>query len=1164
MLEIPKKIAEKRLYSSALGAGLALEIARLSRTADAPLLCLVKDNTTAVRLKQEIVFFLGQSADQTGNFELSQQEEVDSPTDIIILPDWETLPYDSFSPHQDIVSERIETLHTFQTLQTGIILVPTSTLIQKLAPKQFINSHSLLLTCGQELDLHQFSQRLAQAGYRSVTQVYEHGEFAVRGSILDLFPSGCDNPIRLDFFDNELETIRSFDVDTQKSDQSLREVRLLPAHEFSMSDEAIAKFRGSWRSEFDISRDPACVYQQITEGNVPPGIEYYLPFFHDKLESLFDYLPDSTIIVELNNWQEDLNQDWSEITHRYKQRQVSVLRPPVKPSALYIAPDEINHTLKNFRRLCLWENQTKSKLPCTQLDFSAIADVSLDHKNQQPMHRLKDWLIKEPVKTLIAAESAGRKEQIVEWLHDAQLEYEQVANWQAFKDCTSSLVLAVFPIQQGCLSRSEHWQIIAEAQLYGDQVRQVSESKVDQRDPSFIIRNLAELQIGAPVVHIEQGIGRYLGLHLLEVANQQAEFLTIEYSGGDKFYVPVHNLDQISRYSGSADSQVHLNKLGGEQWSKAKRKAAEKIRDVAAELLEIQAQRASRQGQSYQADDMDYRLFASAFPFEETNDQKRTIDSVLEDLAKTTPMDRLVCGDVGFGKTEVAMRAAFVVASSGYQVSILVPTTLLAQQHFENFRDRFADWPFRIEVLSRFQNNKQQQNTLEQISQGKVDIVIGTHKLLQKDIKFKQLGLLIVDEEHRFGVRQKEKIKALKAEVDILTMTATPIPRTLNMAMTGMRDLSIIATPPQKRLAVKTFVRSEDELLVKDAISREIRRGGQVYFVHNDVESIERKVRELEKLLPEYRIKFGHGQMRESQLEKVMQDFYHQRFQVLVCTTIIETGIDVPNANTIIINRADHFGLAQLHQLRGRVGRSHHQAYAYMLTPLSEKLMTANARKRLDAITKLDKLGSGFLLASQDLEIRGAGEILGEDQTGQMQTIGFNLYMEMLDSAVEALKSGKEPSLDLVLKEKAEVELQIPALLPDLYVADVSLRLTLYKRIASANTERELDEIKVELIDRFGLLPEPTRNLFAISRLRQRSNRIGIKRIQVGPENGLIDFIEKPSIDPMSIIGLIQSRPDIYKLQGPTRLRFSKDLEKAEQRINFVQKLIHELESKKD
>lgn len=1143
-----KANVQKSLYSHLVGSALALEIASFARQQQAPILCIVQDNQSANQLKQEIDYF-------------AENDQLAS-----IFPDWETLPYDSFSPHQDIISARIEALHQFLSMEQGIILIPVSTLVQKLTPRSFIEHHSLLLKQGQKLDPENFIRRLTLAGYKNVSQVYSHGEFAVRGAIIDLYPSGAEFPLRLDFFDDELDTLREFDVDTQISKDKISSISLLPAHEFAVNDDTIALFRQNWRSEFDISRDPACIYQQISNGAVPQGIEYYLPFFHEQLETLFDYLPDQLQIIELGDWQQTLQQNWQEISERFQLRKDHILRPALQPQQLYLQPDELNQRLKHYRRLWLSQGESQSSIKATALNYTAIPDVTLDNKHTDLMHRLLSFLEQTRHRTLITAESPGRQEQLAQWLSDAGLNYSTVTHWRDFvqEDSVqedSDCFITVAPLSEGFIDKDGNIQLIAEAQLYGDKVRQSQQQKQSQVDIENVIRNLAELQIGAPVVHLEHGIGRYLGLQKLDIAQYETEFLAIEYAGGDKFYVPVQNLDAISRFSGNPDAKVVLSKLGNEKWSNARKKAAEKIRDVAAELLEIHAQRAVKNGHSFSLTSQDYRLFSAGFPFEETTDQRKAIEAVINDLKKPNPMDRLVCGDVGFGKTEVAMRAAFIVANAGYQVSILVPTTLLAQQHFDNFRDRFADWPFRIEVLSRFVPAAQQKTILSDLQQGKVDIVIGTHKLLQKDIKFKCLGMTIIDEEHRFGVRQKEKLKAIKANVDILSLTATPIPRTLNMALSGLRDLSIIATPPQKRLAVKTFVRRQDDLLIKDAITREIRRGGQIFYVHNDVASIERKADDIRRLLPEVSIAVGHGQMKEVQLERVMQDFYHHRYQLLICTTIIETGIDIPNANTIIIDRADHFGLAQLHQLRGRVGRSHHQAYAYLLTPHSKSMMTSDAKKRLQAIESMDDLGSGFLLASQDLEIRGAGEILGEDQSGQIQHIGFNLYMDMLDKAVEALSAGREPSLNEVLADKAEIELQIPALLPDDYVIDVSIRLNLYKRIASAGSSKDLDALKVELIDRFGLLPEASKNLFGISLLRLRCNRIGIKRIQLNDSKGYIDFIEKPNIEPMLIIELIQQKSHIFKLDGPSRLRLSNDMDTSQKRLSFVQQLLHQLEN---
>lgn len=1143
-IQAPENL-QKHQYDQLTGASLALELSRLCKTHSQPFLVIVKDNQSARELQQELNYFLK------------------SENRILRFPDWETLPYDSFSPHQDIISERIEKCHQFLSMTDEIIIIPISTLIQKIAPRSFIEHHSLIFKVGQILDLEQFVNRLVAAGYQSVSQVYSHGEFTKRGSILDLFPSGFDKPFRIDLFDNEIDSIRTFDPETQRSLDKIEEIKLLPANEFVLNEDTISLFRQNWRSIFEISREPECIYQQVSKGIIPQGIEYYLPFLHEHLETIFDYLPENLIVIEMNEWQQSLQTNWDDITLRHGSRKDNRFRPAVAPESLYLKPDHLYQCLKSFPRICLFQEKASNKQPCNHSHYKHCPDVTLDNKNEQLMHRLKSVIAIPNYKTLIAAETQGRLEQLKTWLQQADIRYESIDHWSDLDNMTSNCAITVAPIFEGFVDNHNKIQFISESQLYGDKVRQQVTKRQQSIDTENIIRNLAELQVGSTVVHLEHGIGKYLGLVKLEINHFDTEFLALEYAGGDKFYVPVQHLDMISRYSGNPDTKVTLSKLGNETWAKARAKAAEKVRDVAAELLDIHAQRKMRPGQKYEINELEYRTFAASFAFEETIDQMNSIDAIIQDLNKPTPMDRLVCGDVGFGKTEVAMRAAFIVASCGAQVSILVPTTLLAQQHFENFKDRFADWPFSIEVLSRFVAPKRQKEILLELKQGKVDIVIGTHKLLQKDIEFKQLGLMIVDEEHRFGVRQKEKLKSFKTNVDILSLTATPIPRTLNLSLSGLRDLSILATPPQKRLAVKTFVRSSDDLLIKDAISRELRRGGQVFYLHNDVATINRSAEHIQSLFPDARIVVAHGQMKEKHLEKVMQEFYHHRHQILVCTTIIETGIDIPNANTIIIDRADHFGLAQLHQLRGRVGRSHHQAYAYLLTPSSGNMITNDAKKRLQAIESMDQLGSGFLLASQDLEIRGAGEILGDEQSGQIQQIGFNLYMEMLDNAVEALKSGKSPGLLDVLKEKAEVELQIPALLPDDYIPDVSVRLNLYKRIASAVNTQQLDNIKVELIDRFGLLTPETKNLFAISTIRQKCNDLGIKKIQLNNNKGMIEFIDKPNVDPMEIINLVQQEPHIYGFDGPSKLTIHKELQQPQQRLSFIQQFLAQFEVKR-
>ncbi|HET8731619.1 MAG TPA: transcription-repair coupling factor, partial [Moraxellaceae bacterium] len=755
-----------------------------------------------------------------------------------------------------------------------------------------------------------------------------------------------------------------------------------------------------------------------------------------------------------------------------------------------------------------------------------------------------------------------RRESLLELLARASLKPGAVSGWDDFlarKDTTPAI--AVGPLEQGLWLQDPPIAVITESQLLGQRVMQSRRRKATSQDVSseLVIRNLSELQPGAPVVHIDHGVGRYQGLVTLEVDNQAQEFLLLEYADSAKLYVPVSSLQLIARYSGADDDHAPLHRLGTEQWTKARRKAAEQVRDTAAELLNIYARRAARPGHAFSFNESDYALFASGFPFEETADQAAAIIATIADLRAKRPMDRLVCGDVGFGKTEVAMRAAFVAVQDGGQVVVLVPTTLLAQQHYENFRDRFADWPIKIDVLSRFKSAKEQAAALKQLEEGKIDIIIGTHKLLAEDVRFKHLGLIIVDEEHRFGVRHKEALKNMRAEVDMLTLTATPIPRTLNMAFAGMRDLSIIATPPARRLAVKTFVRESHPAVIKEAILRELLRGGQVYYLHNEVESIEKCSQELQALVPEARIGIAHGQMRERELEQVMQQFYHKQFNVLVCTTIVETGIDVPSANTIIMDRADKLGLAQLHQLRGRVGRSHHQAYAYLLTP-HQKAMTGDAEKRLEAIAAAGELGAGFALASHDLEIRGAGELLGEEQSGNINTVGFTLYMEMLEQAVKAIRSGKTPNLDQPLAQGTDVNLRISALIPDAYLPDVHNRLMLYKRISNAKDQAELDELQVEMIDRFGLLPEQTKNLFAVTSLKIEAEKLGITKIDASAGGGRLEFGTETKVDPMRLVKMIQTQPRKFRLEGADKLRFIMEMQDPQVRLQRLRDLLQSLQ----
>jgi transcription-repair coupling factor (superfamily II helicase) len=1081
-------------------------------------------------------------------------------TPILTLPDWETLPYDAFSPHPDIIARRIATLHALPTMREAVLLLPLATLMQKLPPRQYIDHHALSLEVGQQVDPLEFRRRLNDAGYRSVNKVYQAGEFAARGALLDLYPSGSEAPIRIEWFDDTIETLRYFDPETQRTTTHTERLQLLPAHEFPTNDEALQDVRRRWRQMLPISNQPESVYQQISEGRIPQGIEYYLPLFFDGLEDLGAYLPENTLWIEVGDLAEAAERQWQEIEERFNGRLSSELRPPLPPHSMFLRTNELHELLRRFGRIRMQVGKSDHRHAVSRL-YRPLPDLALEHRKSDPTEKLKSTLKGAAAPVLLTADSAGRREQLIEFLAENNLHAHKVDHWIAFLDLIAGgkngLYLAIAELEDGFIA-PEGWILISEENLYGERVR-TRERKTRSIDPERIIRDLAELPVGALVVHYDYGVGRYCGLQTLEADGETQEFLTLEYANNDKLYVPVHALDQISRYSAQTDADAPLSKLGSDQWTRTRKKAAEQIRDVAAELLDVHARRAAQPGTAFVPDAQDMRLFAAQFPFEETEDQADAIHAVLRDLAKPHPMDRLICGDVGFGKTEVAMRAAFAVANCGHQVAVLVPTTLLAQQHYDNFRDRFADWPVKIELLSRFRSSKAQEQTLKRLEAGEIDIVIGTHKLVQKSIRFKALGLVIIDEEHRFGVHQKEQLKALQPNVDILAMTATPIPRTLNMALSGLRDLSIIATPPAKRLSVKTFVRPNDPLLVKDAIAREVRRGGQVYLVHNDIKTIEKRAEEIRRLHPGIQVAVAHGQMRELALERIMQEFYHHRYQVLVCTTIIETGIDIPAANTIIIDRADHFGLAQLHQLRGRVGRSHQQAYAYLLTPVSHKLMTADARRRLEAIEAMDELGSGFLLAQQDLEIRGAGEILGDEQSGQMESIGYSLYMDMLDRAVQALKAGREPTLETVLRQTCELDLKVPALLPQDFVPDVAERLSLYKRIAACTSRDTLDDLQVELIDRFGLLPQPAKNLFWLTAMKHKLQRLGVRRLVLGENGGEVLFAEQTRVEPMTLITLMQTRPDMYRMKGSHKLQLICHLETAEERMSFAERFVERL-----
>ena len=1126
-----------RLYGSAIG----LALHQLGVAQDR-LLLVVTHNTSAAQQLHEQLAFYGANTDLP----------------LLHFPDWETLPYDVFSPYQDITSERLECLYRLPLLRRGILVVPVQTLMSRLAPRSFVEQRSLVITTGQRLGFEDFRLRLVQNGYSAVSAVMEHGDFAVRGSLIDLFPMGSTCPYRIELFDDEVESIRSFDPETQRTLQVEHTLSLLPAREFPLDETGIRAFRQAYRTAFEGDPQQSTIYRDVSDGLAPPGIEYYLPLFFEQTSTLFDYLPNKTLLVTDSACQASVEEYYAQILQRYEQLRHDISRPVLAPERVFLLPADMQQAFDTLPRVD-WQQFELEDAAAFNFATAAPPSLVLDARAAEPMDRLNTFLRDFAGRVLFAAESTGRRETLLEMLREHQITPRPFTAWSDFLASKERLGITVAPLEQGLLLTQPPVAVIAESQLFGQQVMQRRRRKASQRDTESIVRNLAELTIGAPVVHEDYGVGRYLGLQILEAGGLRGEFLTLEYADQDKLYVPVSSLHLISRYTGVSPETAPLHKLGSGQWERAKRKAREQVRDVAAELLEIYARREARIGFAYPYDEMQYRAFAAQFPFEETEDQHAAIDKILANMRATQPMDHLVCGDVGFGKTEVAMRAAFVAVMAGKQVAVLTPTTLLTQQHLQTFRDRFADWPVRIESMSRFSSKKQQDTVIRALAEGKVDIVIGTHKLLQTGIKYKSLGLVIIDEEHRFGVRQKERFKSLRAEVDVLTLTATPIPRTLNMAMSGLRDLSIIATPPARRLAIKTFVSQWNDQLIVEACTRELKRGGQIFFVHNDVETIEKQVDKLQAMLPEARIGFAHGQMRERELEQVMSEFYHQRFNILVCTTIIETGIDIPNANTILINRADGFGLAQLYQLRGRVGRSHHRAYAYLIIPPLNAI-TDDARKRLEAIESIETLGAGFTLATHDLEIRGAGELLGDEQSGQIQEIGFAMYSELLERAVRTLKEGKSLVLDDLQDAKPEIELHIPALIPDDYLPDVHERLIMYKRIASAADAAALKELQVEMIDRFGLLPEPVKNLFAITRLRNLASELGIRKIDVGDQGGRLIFTAEPNIDAMKVIELIQSKPAQFRLDGKDKLRISQSLPGAEARLNFVTELLRQLE----
>ncbi len=1141
--KLPKLPGEQVAWVNLSGCSDSLALASALEQGQSFLVVVTADTQTALRLQHEIDFFVGKKIP------------------VQFFPDWETLPYDVFSPLPEIISQRLEILAQLPQVTEGILILSVSTLMQRLTPRAHILGQSLSIHPGNNLNIDSFREQLEQVGYQNVSQVIQHADFAVRGSIIDIFPIGSKVPYRIELFDDEVDSIRTFDTDTQRSIEKVDQIEVFPTHEFPFDDQSIKNFRRAYRNAFPEQGQNSLVYQEVSKGNTPGGLEYYLPLFVDHCETLFDYCPAETTLVISDQLADATSRFWQEVTTRYEQRGFDLDRPPLPPAMLFVEPQQVNAQIDKFKRIEIHAPDCSKAIAAQPIEYDcqALPDLALNNELDQPAQNLTTFLNQPLEKTLFVAETAGHREALHELLGRYEIHPETITSWQQFMDGELSQAITIAPMDHGLWSQQPAIAIITETQLSGRKAAQRRRRRKNSGQALHnLIHNLNELEIGSPVVHQDQGIGRYQGLQKITVGDIETEFLMLVYAKGDKLYVPVSSLQLISRYTGTDPDLAPLHKLGGEQWTKARAKAIKRVRDVAAELLDIHARRAARIGVGFNIDQAEYQKFSAAFPFEETPDQETAIIQVLEDMAAEKPMDRIICGDVGFGKTEVAMRAAFIAASNGKQVIILAPTTLLAHQHIQNFQDRFADWPIQIDVLSRFVSKKQQTETVAGLANGKIDIVIGTHRLLQTDIQFQDLGLVIIDEEHRFGVRQKESLKKLRSEVDFLTLTATPIPRTLNMAMSGLRDISIIASPPPNRHKIQTFVNEWNDQIIQEACLREIRRGGQIYFVHNNIKTMERTASDLQKLVPEANIRIGHGQMAEHELEPIMLDFYHQRFNLLLCTTIIESGIDVPSANTMIINRADKFGLAQLHQLRGRVGRSHHRAYAYLVIP-PKKLITKDAIKRLDAIEASGELGAGFMLSSHDMEIRGAGELLGDEQSGQIHEIGFSLYSELLERAVSALRSGKDINLESPLESGPEVDLHCSALIPDDYLGDVQARLVLYKRISNANSEDELRELQIEMIDRFGLLPEPTKILFRVTELKLLTAQLGIRKIDASAQGGRILLGAEPKINFDILIHLIQTMPEKYKLDGQDKLRFYQEFSSEDEKIHYIEDLLEQL-----
>ncbi len=1129
----------QRLYGSALGLCLAE-----TATTFGPLVVVTTDTRSAQQLEDQIRFFL----------------TPESTLPVHGFPDWECLPYDNFSPHPDIVSQRLRTLYQLPRLRQGIVVVSAPNLMQRLAPTEYVDARAFSMQVGDRIDIDALRSRLHSAGYHAVNQTMSPGEFSVRGSLIDIFPSGSDTPFRLDLLDEQIDSVRYFDPDSQRSGDKIESIELLPAREFPTDEAAIRGFRTAFRRTFAGDPQRYGVYRELSRGHVPPGTEFYLPLFFDRTATFLDYLPERYCLVLVEDVDTALGNVSAEALDRYENASLDSDRAVLHPDQLFLGVEEVTARIERSLRIQI---QTFADTPVRHhrsYDTRPGPDVFINPRAPAPYSKLLAFLQEFSGRVLLIAETAGRRENLAGILSEHSLFVDSCRDWRSFLRSSERLGVTVGTLAQGFLTTSPELAILTESELYGERVLQRRRRSTASQDPESIIRSLEELELDDPVVHEDHGVGRYKGLKNLTIDGNQTEFLMLEYYGGDKLYIPVLSLNTVSRFVGASDETAPLHRLGSDAWLRAKRRAKQRAYDIAVELLEIEAVRASRKGHAFPSPDDAYAAFSAEFPFEETPDQLQVIDDVVADMCGDRPMDRLVCGDVGFGKTEVALRAAFLAVQGGKQVAVLVPTTLLAQQHYNNFVDRFAKLPVTVELLSRFRTQKQQNETLKRLMDADIDIVVGTHRVLQRDVRFNRLGLIVIDEEHRFGVRQKEKLKKLRAQTDILTLTATPIPRTLNIALSGLRDISIIATPPKARLSVKTFVREWNDSLVREACMRELRRGGQVYVLHNEVRTIDKMFRALQALLPDTSIQVAHGKLRERELEQIMIDFYHQRCSVLLCSTIIESGIDVPTANTIIINRADRFGLAQLHQLRGRVGRSHHQAFAYMITP-PVKSLSADAVKRLQVIESLEDLGAGFALASHDLEIRGAGELLGEAQSGTIDEIGFTMYTEFLNRAISTIRRNGTSSKEYFEadRQQLEINLHVPALFPDDYLPDVHLRLTMYKRLSGVISREQLRELQAEVIDRFGLLPEATKTLFRLTELRFRLAAVDIVRVDLGPQGGRIVFGPSPQIDVTRLIELVQSRPDKYRIADSNTLKIRDDLSDPETRFETLQDLIDEL-----